>query len=295
MTTATRAFALPAGLRLSEARRRVAQALEAAGVPDAALDARIFIEDATGLGAAALMAETPLDPAATATLEAWVARRLAGEPVFRIIGRREFWGLDLAVTPDVLDPRPDTETIVEAALRALGPRRTAPLRICDLGTGSGAILAALLSECRQARGWGVDRSRSACGVARHNLAGLGLDDRALVLQGSWGAALPEGGFDLVASNPPYIETAVIPTLATEVRDHDPALALDGGPDGLACYRLIAADLPRLLAPGGIAVLEVGAGQAAAVADLMRQAGLVEHDSRRDLGGHERAVLARRAG
>ena len=282
-------------LTLAAARQRVTARLEAAGLPDAHLDARIFVEDATGLGRTALTsaADRPLGPEAAAALQGWVARRLAGEPVFRIIGRREFWALDLAVTPDVLDPRPDTETIVSAALDVLGSRREAPFRICDLGTGSGAILAALLSECRAATGWGVDRSAEACRVAWRNLAALGLAERAGVLQGIWGVALPDGAFDLVVSNPPYIETAVIPTLAPEVRDHDPALALDGGPDGLACYRLIAADLPRLLASGGIAVLEVGAGQASAVGELLRSVGLTQVGTRRDLGGVERAVVARR--
>ena len=122
--------------------------------------------------------------------------------MFRIIGRREFWGLDLAVTPDVLDPRPDTETIVSAALEALGSRRETPLRMCDLGTGSGAILAALLSECRSAVGWGVDRSHEACRVAWRNLAALGFAERAAVMRSLWGAALPDGAFDLVVSNPP---------------------------------------------------------------------------------------------
>lgn len=282
-------------LTLAAARQRVTACLQAAGVSEAALDARIFIEDATKLGRAALMraADRPLGPEAAATLESWVARRLAGEPVFRIIGRREFWGLDLAVTPDVLDPRPDTETVVSAALEALGRRRETPLRMCDLGTGSGAILAALLSECRAAAGWGVDCSAEACRVAWRNLTALGFAGRAIVLQSVWGAVLPDSAFDLVVSNPPYIETAVIPTLAPEVRSHDPALALDGGPDGLACYRLIAADLLRLLAPGGIAVLEVGAGQAPAVGDMLRSVGLMEAGTRRDLGGVERAVMARR--
>ena len=285
-----------ADLTPGAARRLIAAILEAAGLIDAALDARILIEDATGLGRAALLgaADQPLGPAVAARLHDWITRRLASEPLFRILGRREFWGLDLAVTPDVLDPRPDTETIVEAALQVLGARRQDALRICDLGTGSGALLAALLSECQAARGWGVDRSAAACRVAWGNLAGLQLAGRAAVLQGSWGAALPDGGFDLVVSNPPYIETAVIPTLAREVRDHDPPLALDGGADGLTCYRAIAADLPRLMAPGGIAVLEVGAGQAAAVRGLLDRAGLADGGTRRDLGGVERAVVAHRS-
>jgi release factor glutamine methyltransferase len=201
--------------------------------------------------------------------------------------------LTLTVTPDVLDPRPDTETIVSAAIGHLKARRTEPLHILDLGVGSGAILCALLSELPMAHGWGVDRSHAAAHTARGNAERLGLSPRTLILQGDWARAMPDHHFDLVVSNPPYIETAVIPTLAREVRDHDPLVALDGGADGLDCYRAIVADLPRLLVQRGIAVLEVGAGQAAAVQELIATAGLENLTVQRDLGGHERAVVAQK--
>jgi release factor glutamine methyltransferase len=264
-------------------------------VADARLEARILVEEATGLAHAGVMRATdPVGPEVSAKLEGWLARRLAGEPVFRIIGQREFWGLPLTVTHAVLDPRPDTETVVDAALAALGPRRHAALRMCDLGVGSGAILAALLTECRAARGWGVDRSFAACGVARGNFVSIGVGERAIVLQGSWGDALPSGGFDLLVSNPPYVVSAEIAHLDREVRDHDPHLALDGGADGLVCYRAIICDLPRLLVPGGVAVLELGAGQAAAVQDLGMAAGLDILGTRADLAGHDRALIVRRS-
>lgn len=234
--------------------------------------------------------EAPLGPPAAAALAGFVARRLKREPVFRIIGRREFWGLELQVTPAVLDPRADTETVVSAALAAMRGRADERLRVLDLGTGSGAILCAVLHELKDATGWGVDRSPAACGVARANLAALGLAGRATIVEGDWAAALAER-FDLVVSNPPYIETAALAGLDPEVREHDPVLALDGGADGLDAYRAIASSLPRLLAPGGRVVLEVGSTQARAVAALLTDRGLVVSSIVRDLGGHQRAVVA----
>lgn len=286
--------ALSATLSRDEARRRATRLLAAASGAEAFLDARILVEETTGLDRAALLLEgdRPLGVGAAVRLAAMVRRRLGGEPVWRILGRREFWGLSFAVTPAVLDPRPDTETIVAAALAAVAARRTEPLRIADLGTGSGAILGALLSELPRSLGWGVDRSEDACRVARGNLDALGLGERALVLTGDWARALRSNGLDLVVSNPPYIATGDLPALDREVRDHDPRAALDGGADGLAAYRAIAADLPRLLAPDGVAVLEVGAGQAPEVGRLLATSGLTIGPVRRDLGGHERAVSAR---
>ena len=285
---------ITADLTLEKARRRAARFLAEVSGDEAALDAGIFLEEATGLNRLALLGHSDrvLGAKATARLIAFLDRRAAGEPVWRVLGQREFWGLTLTITPAVLDPRPDTETIVAAALDRLGGRRGEPLRIVDLGVGSGALLCALLSELPRATGWGVDRSEAAAQVAGRNVLRLGLADRAGVIVGDWGTALRTASFDLVVSNPPYIETATIPTLAREVRDFDPPLALDGGSDGLRCYRGIAAVLPRLLAPGGEAVLEVGAGQAAAVSDLLAGAGLVGIDMRRDLGGHLRAVIGR---
>ncbi len=269
--------------------------LQQAGIDEPGPDARILVEEATELSRSALLFgdDAPLGMQAAERLGAMLARRLAREPVFRILGRREFWGLDLVVTPAVLDPRPDTETIVTAALQAIASRRSEPLRVLDLGTGSGAILLALLSELPNATGVGIDCSAEACSVARRNAEHLGLLGRATIVEGDFGTPF-DGCFDLVVSNPPYIERAAIATLTPEVRDHDPRLALDGGPDGLAAYRAICPMLPRLLAPHGLVVFEVGAGQAADVAALLAHAGLEGIETRRDLGGHERAVLARRA-
>lgn len=217
-----------------------------------------------------------------------MARRLAREPVHRILGRRAFWTLDLAISPAVLDPRPDSETLVEAAL-ALAPRPCA--RVLDLGTGSGALLCALLTEWPEASGLGVDRSVEACRVARRNVEACGCGARALVVAGDWGAALA-GPFDVVVSNPPYIRSDDIAGLDPEVRDHDPALALDGGADGLAAYRAIAPLAARLLAPGGLLAVEVGWTQGEDVAGLLAQAGFGEVGRRRDLGGHDRVVTGR---
>lgn len=279
---------------LTDALRSAIRTLAAAGIPDPAVDARILLLAATGLDRVALIRDPDLPVAgeAGARFDGWLARRAAREPVSRILGTRDFWGLTLAVTPDVLDPRPDTETLVAAVLAALGPRRAAPLRLLDLGTGSGAILCALLAELPAATGWAVDRSAGACGVARRNLAAHGFAARSLVVQGDWASALTSAGFDAVVSNPPYIESAAIPGLDRDVREHDPLAALDGGADGLAAYRVLTADLPRLLAPGGIAGLEVGRGQDGQVAAWMARAGLDGVDIHPDLAGIGRAVVGR---
>ena len=277
---------------LIESLRVAARTLRAAGIADAGTDARILLLAASGLDPVALIGDPDraLAPEAAARLQGWLARRARREPVSRILGRREFWGLTLRVTPDVLDPRPDTETLVEAVLRALGARRGENLRILDLGTGSGAILCALLSEMPEARGWAVDRSAGACAVARRNLADHGFAPRSLVLRSDWDAALPSRSFDVVVSNPPYIETEVIGSLDGEVRDHDPLASLDGGIDGLSCYRVLAAALPRLLARCGLAAVEVGQGQARAVMDLFTASGLGALKAYRDLSGISRVVL-----
>lgn len=220
-------------------------------------------------------------------------RRLAREPVARILGRRNFYGLDLAVTRDVLDPRSETEGLVTCALARLPPQAAVPLPlIVDLGTGSGAILAALLDACPAARGLGIDRSFAAAAVARANLDATGVGGRALVACADWATALPDGCADLLVSNPPYIESAVIGSLDPDVRDHDPRLALDGGTDGLDAYRRLAPEAARLLRPGAFALFEVGAGQAPAVMALMEAAGLAPAGTERDLGGHERIVIVR---
>ncbi|MFG1378702.1 peptide chain release factor N(5)-glutamine methyltransferase [Xanthobacter autotrophicus] len=281
-------------LTIGALRRQMAVALAAAGVETPDLDARVLLAQALGCapGDLLLRADALVPPEAAEAARMLVDRRAAGEPVARIRGRREFWSLDLHLSPDTLVPRPDTETLVEAAL-AERPDRTAPLLILDLGTGTGAILAALLVELANATGIAVDRSEGAALTARDNFARNGLAGRAHVMVGDWGSALA-GGFDLVVSNPPYITASAMLDLPAEVRLHDPHLALEAGADGLVAYRAIATDLPRLLRPGGVAVLELGARQEPAVAELVAAAGLeMAGPARRDLSGIPRALVARR--
>jgi release factor glutamine methyltransferase len=277
-------------LTVGAARRRVRQALEAAGIPDAEADARLLLSLALACDAAGLIlsADRPLGTDAAAVLEALLARRLTREPMARLKGSREFWGLDLELSAATLVPRPDTETLVEAVLAAR-PNRAAPLTLLDLGVGSGALLAALLVEYPNAFGVGTDRSLLALATTRTNLERHGLAGRAGLIAADWGSALA-GRFDVVVSNPPYIATAEIAGLDPEVRDFDPAAALDGGADGLAAYRAIVADLPRLLRPDGLAVLELGIGQAEAVASLAAGRGLRVVDVAADLAGHPRALV-----
>jgi release factor glutamine methyltransferase len=225
-------------------------------------------------------------------LDAMIARRLAGEPVDRIVGRRGFWTLDLAVRPDVLSPRSDTETVVRAALSAARawPRRVR--RILDLGTGSGAILLALLAELPEATGLGIDRSEAAMALARENAERTGLGARARFHIGDWTTGLAET-FDIVVSNPPYIPTGALAGLDREVRDHDPPLALDGGADGLDSYRALMPGLRAALAPDGVAALEFGDGQGPAVGALAAAAGLRVMAFHNDLSGLERAITLNR--
>ncbi|TWA63816.1 release factor glutamine methyltransferase [Azospirillum brasilense] len=271
--------------------RRTAEArLREAGVDTPDLDARLLVEHALGLTRHDLFtrANDPVREPDAARLLALVERRAAREPVGRILGHREFWTIDLALNPDTLEPRPDTETLVEAVLKAL-PDRSAPLRLLDLGTGTGCILLALLAELPNASGLGVDLSPGAVAAATENAARNGLAERARFQTGNWGAGLDER-FAVVVSNPPYIPSADIAALDPEVREHDPRRALDGGADGLDAYRTIAAQLPDLLQPSGLAGLEVGQGQAADVAALLAAAGLEPAGVFRDLGGVERCVL-----
>ncbi|MGP9818672.1 peptide chain release factor N(5)-glutamine methyltransferase [Salinarimonas sp. NSM] len=260
-----------------------------AGLDEPALDARILVAEAAGVRPGALLAdlERPLGADATARLADFAARRLAREPVWRILGEAEFWGLRFRLAPQTLVPRPDTETLVETAL-ALAPG-PAP-RILDLGTGSGCILVALLAERRDAFGIGLDRSEEACRTARENACANGVGDRAAFVVGDWARGLAQRpGFDLVVSNPPYIPAADIPGLAREVRAHDPLRALDGGADGLDAYRAILARGRDMLAPGGVLAVEVGIGQAEPVARLGETHGLVFLRLARDLAGIARVV------
>lgn len=276
----------------SALRRQMAARLAEAGVDTPDLDARVLMTEALRLDPTEIVTEgrAPVEAADVARIEALLTRRLAGEPVARILGRREFWSLSFDLSPETLVPRPDTETLVLAALELLAGTPTP--RLLDLGTGTGAILAALLSERPDARGIAVDVSPAAARTARDNLARLGLSDRSAVLVGDWAEAL-NARFDLVVSNPPYIPASHIATLDLDVRAHDPHAALDGGTDGLDAYRRIVAALPRLLKPRGCAVLELGIGQEADVAALARGAGLeVTGPARRDLGGISRALVLR---
>jgi release factor glutamine methyltransferase len=224
------------------ARRQLARQFRAAGIESADIDARLLLCAAVGTDHAGLLRdpEAPLG-AGAANLARFAARRLDREPVSRILGRREFWGLPFAIAPAVLDPRPETEGLVASILDAIGGRRHARLHVLDLGVGSGAILAALLHELPSAQGVGVDRSFEACRIARHNLATLGLSDRSVLVCGDWAASIA-AKFDICVSNPPYIETGALAELDRDVRDYDPMAALDGGADGLAAYRAIVPPL-----------------------------------------------------
>lgn len=272
--------------------------LEAAGIAAAALEARLLVAHALGIKpkAMALAPDRSLQADETARLAALTERRLAGEPVARIIGEWEFWGMEFALSPDTLIPRADTETLVETALQELDARnlRQTPLRILDLGTGTGCLLAALLKELPNATGIGIDIAQGAVETARANLARHHLGERSDVRQADWTDGLEES-FELVVSNPPYIADSVVSSLDVEVREHDPVRALNGGSDGLDFYRRLARDLPRLLSPGGFAVLEIGYDQAQTAAGVFRQAGLMVERPVQDLAGNPRALIVRMHG
>lgn len=270
-----------------------AAALMAAGLGEPRRQARRLVAAVRGVSAVEIFAhpEAALTAAEAIRLAAML-RRLAGhEPLSRILGVREFWGLDFLLSADTLDPRPESEGVVEAVLARL-PDRSASYRFLDLGTGTGCLLLALLSEFPRAKGIGVDLAAGAAATARHNAQLLGLADRAHFIAAHWASA-SAARFDAVVANPPYIASAAIAGLMPEVRDHDPCLALDGGADGLAAYRAIAAQLPRLLPQGGLFVAEIGAGQAAAVAAILQQSGLALDGLSPDLAGITRVVAARR--
>ncbi|MEI7803696.1 MAG: peptide chain release factor N(5)-glutamine methyltransferase [Hyphomicrobiales bacterium] len=282
-----------AGATIEAARHALRDAFRAANIDAPNLDARVLVGHVLGLDHAALTARANdlIGAKDAAAIETLATRRLAREPIARITGQKEFWSLPLRVTADTLVPRPETETVVEAALEAIGAQglRTEKLRVLDIGVGSGALLLALLSELPKASGTGIDISEAALNVARDNAEALGLAARCEFLVRDI-ALMQEGPFDIVVSNPPYVASGHIASLAREVRDYDPRLALDGGPDGLACYRVIAAKTPALLAPGGRLIVELGAGQEKAVAALFTQAGLlVPAPARKDIAGIPRAL------
>jgi release factor glutamine methyltransferase len=341
-------------LTLGGAVRKLGRLFEGAGLASPQLDARILVAEACGRDVNSLILDrdAAVSADAAAQIASFAARHLAGEPVSRILGRREFWGLTFHITPDTLDPRPETELLVETVLAHIEARggewgqgrpphpsplpkgrggrscvllpkvkdnsgvpsplgekdrmrgdfatspsasKHAPLRILDLGTGSGCILGALLSELPEARGIGIDRSEATLAVARDNLSRLGLRDRASFLCANWMSAIGGGAFDVIVSNPPYIAPSEIRQLGVEVRAYDPHLALDGGEDGLEAYRTIIPQAFAALSPGGLLAFEVGHQQAGAVLDLMKLSapspGFSEARIWPDLAGVDRAVAA----
>ncbi len=283
-------------LTISGVRRALAEQFRAGGVESPDLDARILVGHALGLDHAALAAEAsrPLGADERVAIAALARRRLAREPVARIVGMKEFWSLALSVDAATLVPRPETETVVEAALAAIDAdgTRGRKLRVADLGTGTGALLLALLAELPDAFGVGTDTSFGALRVARSNARRLGFG-RAHFVACDMAVAL-DGPFNLIVANPPYIASGDIAALQPEVRNFDPRPALDGGTDGLDGYRAIAAGAPALLRTGGLLVVELGAGQAQSAAAMFAGAGLEPLPPRNDLKGLPRALVARKA-
>jgi release factor glutamine methyltransferase len=286
-----------AGQTVEAARRALTARFRSGGIDSAELDARMLVGAVLGLDLTGMItaADRLLDCGESLRLEDFTRRRLAREPVARILGHKEFWGLPLQLSPATLVPRPDTETVVELALEMLrndGASRR-PLRIADLGTGSGAILLALLSELPGARGFGTDISEEALQTAGANAAHAGLADRATFVACDYATGL-SGPFDLIVSNPPYVRAADIAGLAAEVRDYDPRAALDGGADGLDAYRALIPQAAGLLAPGGALVVEAGQGQSGPIQGLMTAAGLTAAGApKADLAGTQRALAGRK--
>ncbi len=283
---------------IGAARRIVTRLFEEAGIESPALDARLLIGHALSLNhtALAISSDRKLTTGEQDAIAQLAARRLNGEPVARVVGEKEFWGLPFKLSSAALVPRPDTETLVEAALAAIDAdkRRNDHLLIADLGVGSGAILLALLHELPNAFGIGTDRNAEAIATAHDNAAALGLSSRTAFAMMDFGAALGHS-FDLVVSNPPYVASDDIASLSRDVREHDPHLALDGGRDGLDAYRAIAGQAPDLLRDGGLIAVEIGLGQADDVAAIFEAYGAVTMIAcRADLSGIPRALLFRRA-
>jgi release factor glutamine methyltransferase len=277
---------------IAAVRQTLAEKFRQGGIDSADADARLLVAHVLGVDRAALIAnsERALTAQETAAIERLAARRLKHEPVARIFGVKEFWSLPLHISEAVLVPRPETETVVEAALDFVGRGglRMETLRVLDIGTGSGALLLALLSELPHALGTGTDISAAALAIARANAERHGLASRCTFVNCDIAEGV-SGPFDLIVCNPPYVAHGDIAALASEVRDYDPAVALDGGADGLDGYRAVAAEARRLLAAGGRLILELGAGQEQAVCALFTKAGLTPGAIRRDLAGIPRAL------
>ncbi|MEM9684070.1 MAG: peptide chain release factor N(5)-glutamine methyltransferase [Pseudomonadota bacterium] len=263
--------------------------LRDAGVPEPRRETRLLLAHSLGLDPAAVIGHPERPVPDREAFFALIDRRAQGTPMAHILGKREFWSLDFRVTPDTLDPRPDSEALIEAVLTRLADRRDEPLSVLDLGTGTGCLLLSVLSELPVASGVGVDRSPAAAAVARDNARRLELSDRAHILAGDWTSALT-GRFDLILANPPYIPSGDIDGLQVEVAQHEPRLALDGGVDGLDAYRRLSREVPGALAADGMAAFEVGAGQWRDVADGMAAAGLTVEGPVADLSGIDRCVI-----
>jgi release factor glutamine methyltransferase len=278
------------GITVGEALAEAISTLAAAGIDAPRREARLLLATVLGSDSGAVIGnpDRVLSAIERGRFSALVARRASREPAARLLGRREFWSLDFALSPATLVPRPDSETLVEAVLARIGARGAA-LRLLDFGTGSGCLLLALLSELPGASGIGVDIAPEAALTARRNAICLGLADRADFVAGTWGTGII-GEFDVIVANPPYVPSGTIALLAPEVALHDPRRALDGGPDGLDSYRVLAPETARLLRKGGFATFELGAGQAQPVLALMRQAGLATVEILRDLAGIERCLV-----
>ena len=287
---------MPGGVTYDALLRDTAVALNAAGIENVRFEARLLLARASGLSIEELVARgrDAAAPATVAALKSLTARRVQREPMAYILGEREFWGRRFKVSPAVLVPRADSETLIEAALATV-PDRERPLRVLDLGVGSGCLLLTLLAEYPRASGVGFEVSPEALAVAEANAAALSLTDRVRWIPGDWrrqGWSENLGApFDLVVSNPPYVETGAIAGLMPEVGRFEPKLALDGGREGLAAYREIAAAAPRLRAPAGHVLVELGEGQAVAVEGIFASAGLAKARLWKDLGGVERVLRA----
>jgi release factor glutamine methyltransferase len=263
--------------------------LKTVQIDQPAIDARLLLEVAADVTRTDIIADPyrVLTEAQMATLEDFLNRRAAREPVSHIIGRKGFWKILLQVNKNVLTPRPETEVIVDEVLKAFPEQMS--FNMLDLGVGSGTILLAVLAERPAGKGLGVDVSEDALAVARENAANLDLSSRVALLRGDWTNGLGDDSFDLVVSNPPYIATHVIETLEPEVRDHEPRLALDGGPDGLDAYRFLAGEILRVLKPGAMFAVEIGYDQSEAVETLFKQAGAQNVKTIKDLSVNDRVV------
>jgi release factor glutamine methyltransferase len=266
--------------------------LQRGRIESASLDARLLLQHILGVTREQLLADNRLSLSfeQEEAYQDLIDKRLRRQPISQLIGKREFWGHSFKVTPATLDPRPDSETLIEAILGVFRDK-SAALNILDLGTGTGCLLLTLLSEYENARGTGVDICESALGVAQENAANLGLKPRSQFVQSRWSEKL-EGTFDIIISNPPYIPTRTIESLAPEVCRFEPKLALDGGEDGLDCYRAIAAQLPKLLAKDGLAIFELGIGQQRDVETIVTEQGLQVTGVKEDLASIPRCILIR---